>query len=133
MSRLRCMLEFFWSLLLVLGIQYALMRKIYPHATYGDTKVFQLLDNLKTPAEQIPFVLFLLPFAWTLITLARRRYRVESGSTAMLAGATVFLGMWVTAGRIEEVRIFLPFAMALIPLTTELAMQRFLPGRIAEH
>jgi hypothetical protein len=35
--------------------------------------------------------------------------------------------MWVTVGRIREVRIFLPFALALAPLTVELAMQRFLP------
>jgi hypothetical protein len=32
-------------------------------------------------------------------------------------------------GRIKEVRIFLPFALALAPLTVELAMQRFLPDR----
>jgi hypothetical protein len=40
----------------------------------------------------------------------------------------VFLAMWVTVGRIKEVRIFLPFALALAPLTAELAMQCFLPG-----
>ena len=121
------------SLLLVVGIQYMLMRRIYPHATYGDTPVLQLFDNLKSPREQIPFVLFLLPVGWTLVTLVRRRYPVGAGAVAALTGAVVFLGMWVTAGRIEEVRIFLPFAMMLVPLTTELAMQRFLPNETTEH
>jgi len=41
-------------------------------------------------------------------------------------GALIFLGMWVTVGRIEEVRIFLPFALALVPLTIEIALQQFL-------
>ncbi len=113
--------------LLVLGIQYALMRKIYPHATYGDTPVLQLFSNLTTPRELIPFVLFLLPLGWTFFTLARRRYEVQPASIAVLTGSVIFLGMWFTVGRIEEVRIFLPFAMAIIPLTAELAMQRFLP------
>jgi hypothetical protein len=119
------------SLLLVLGIQYALMRKIYPDATYGDTPVLQLFTNLKSLNEQIPFVLFLLPFGWTFVTLARRRYQVEAGSAAAFTGALLFLGMWVTVGRIEEVRIFLPFAMTVIPLTVELAMQRLLPREVA--
>ena len=46
----------------------------------------------------------------------------------MLAAAAIFLGMWVTAGKIDEVRIFLPFALALAPLTVDVAMQRFLAG-----
>jgi hypothetical protein len=93
----------------------------------------QLFTNLKTPREQIPFLLFLLPCGWTLVTQVRRRYRVDSGLIAMLVGAVIFLGMWVSVGRIEEVRIFLPFAMALIPLTIEVAMQRFLPNGASEQ
>jgi hypothetical protein len=30
----------------------------------------------------------------------------------------------VTIGKVDEVRIFLPFALALAPLTVEMAMQR---------
>jgi len=43
----------------------------------------------------------------------------------------IFLGMWVMVGRIKEVRIFLPFALALAPLTVELVMQRFV-GQVRE-
>jgi hypothetical protein len=60
--------------------------------------------------------------------LARRRYQAEASGIAMLMGAGVFFAMWITAGRIKEVRIFLPFALALAPVTVELAMQRFLGG-----
>jgi len=111
------------------GIQYDLMRRIFPQANYGNTPVFQLFLNLQAPSTQLPFFLFLVPFIWTAVTLLRRRYRVESAGVGMFAGAVIFMGMWLLVGRIKEVRIFLPFALALAPLTVELAMQRFLPDR----
>jgi hypothetical protein len=111
------------------GIQYDLMRRVFRQANYGDTPVFQLFLNLQAPSTQLPFFLFLVPFIWTAVTLLRRRYRVESAGVGMFAGAVIFMGMWLLVGRIKEVRIFLPFALALAPLTAELAMQRFLPDR----
>jgi hypothetical protein len=114
------------AVLLVLGIQYELMKRVYPQATYGKTQVLQLLWNLTSPSGYAPFFLFLVPVGWTVVMVARRRYRVETPGIAMLMAAAVFFGLWITAGRIKEVRIFLPFALALAPTTVELAMQRFL-------
>jgi hypothetical protein len=116
------------AVLLALGIQYDLMKRVYPQATYGDTQVLQLFLNLKAPWGYAPFVLFLLPMGWTAVMLVRRRYQVGSAGIGMFTAAVIFLGMWVVVGKIAEVRIFLPFALALAPLTVELAMQRFLPG-----
>jgi hypothetical protein len=113
------------ALMLVLGVQYWLMKKAYPLANYGDTAVLQLLYNLKTVLGFVPFLLFMPPVAWTVVMTARRRYAIESAECGMFAGAVIFFGMWVMVGRIKEVRIFLPFALALAPLTVELAMQRF--------
>jgi hypothetical protein len=104
------------------------MKKVYPLADYGDTPVLQLFLNLKSPQAYAPFLLFLLPTAWTAVMLMRRRYQVESSGIGVFTAAAIFLGMWVVVGKIAEVRIFLPFALALAPLTAELAMQRFLPG-----
>jgi hypothetical protein len=101
---------------------------VYPQATYGHTQVVQLFLNLRSPEKFIPFVLFLAPFAWTAAMLRQRRYESGSAEMGMFTAAVIFLGMWVTVGRIGEVRIFLPFALALAPLTVELAMQRFLPA-----
>jgi hypothetical protein len=116
------------AVLLVLGIQYDLMKRLYPQATYGKTQVLQLMWNLTSPSGYAPFLLFLVPVVWTIVMLARRRYQAEASGIAMLMGAAVFFAMWITAGRIKEVRIFLPFALALAPVTVELAMQRFLGG-----
>ena len=115
------------AMLLVLGIQYYLMKKVYPQANYGDTQVVQLLFNLKSPSGYAPFLLFLLPTGWTAIMVWRRRYLAGSAEIATFAGAAIFFVMWLTVGRIKEVRIFLPFALGLAPLTVEFAMQRFLP------
>ncbi|MCU1251879.1 MAG: hypothetical protein JWQ49_4908 [Edaphobacter sp.] len=116
------------AMLLVLGIQYDLMKRVYPQANYGHTQVFQLFFNLKSLPGYIPFFLFMVPLGWTTVMLARRRYLAGSAEIGMFIAAVIFLGMWATVGRIKEVRIFLPFALALVPLTVELAMQRFLPA-----
>jgi hypothetical protein len=122
------------AILLVVAIQFELMRKMYPQASYGDTPVLELFLNLRSPLRYIPFALFLVPSVWTALVLTRRRYKTGSAEIGMLAGAAIFLGMWVTAGKIDEVRIFLPFALALAPLTVEVAMQRFLAGtEVAEE
>jgi hypothetical protein len=87
--------------------------------------MFQLLINLRTPTEWLPFVLFLLPLGWTLRTLVRSGVRPEGPAAGVLAGSLLFLCLWMVMGRIEEVRIFLPFAFTLAPLTVGLAIERF--------
>jgi hypothetical protein len=117
------------AVLVAVGIQYDLMTRVYPQANYGHTQVLQLLFNMTSLSSYIPFLLFMPPLVWTAVMLARRRYQAGSAEIGMFTAAVIFMGMWVTVGRIREVRIFLPFALALAPLTVELAMQRFLPGR----
>ena len=116
------------AVVLAVGIQYWLMMRVYPQANYGYTQVLQLFLNLRSPAKFFPFLVFLAPFGWTAVMLMRRRYQASSAGIGMFTAAVIFLGMWVTVGRIWEVRIFLPFALVLAPLTVELAMQHFLPG-----
>ena len=118
----------FLAVLASVGLQYYLMHVAYPGATYRDGPMFQLLVNLTSPTEWLAFGLFLMPFGWTVWTLVLRRGRGEGPATAVLAGALLFLCMWVVMGRLEEVRIFLPFALALAPLTVGLAIERYTPG-----
>ncbi len=117
------------AVVLATGIQYDLMGRVYPQANYGDTPVLQLFLNMQAPTTQLPFFLFLVPFGWTAVMLVRRRYKADSAEVGVFVGALIFMGMWLAVGRIKEVRIFLPFALALAPLTVELAMQRFLVDR----
>ncbi|WP_158945938.1 hypothetical protein [Granulicella sp. S190] len=111
---------------MVVGIQFWLMRRVFPAASYGDTPVFQLFLNLREPSGWIPFLLFMAPVGWTFAMVVRRRHEAEAAGAGMLTGAVIFLGMWVVVGRIQEVRIFLPFALTLAPLTAEVMITRFL-------
>ena len=114
------------SILLTGGIQYYLMRVVYPNATYQGTPVFQLFLNLTHPS--VPFLLFIGPYAWTMWVILRKMRGQMRGPTAALGiGSAIFMGMWWTLGRIEEVRIFLPFALAISPTTVMAALWRFLP------
>jgi hypothetical protein len=106
------------------AVQLFVMKVLYPHAGYGDTPVFQLLLNLKSPRGYLPFLLFLVPVFWLLWQIAKRRYSPSGAQMGLLAGAAIFAMLWFVVGRIEEVRIFMPFSLALVPMTVEAALQR---------
>jgi hypothetical protein len=105
------------------GIQYYLMHIVYPHASYGSTPVFQLVLNITDHLRIFPFLIFMLPWVWTASFFARHRDALPGPSAALLVGSTVFLLLWCVVGKIDEVRIFLPFAVALIPATVQAAMR----------
>lgn len=113
------------AVLLVLGIQYYLAHVAFPHAAYGKTPVFQLVLNLTHPGEWVPFFLFMAPWAWMMGQVARRRVLLDAPSIALVTASVLFMGLWFLAGRVEEVRIFMAYALALIPLTCGCAMERF--------
>lgn len=104
------------------GIQFYLMHIAYPHASYGSTPIFQMLLNITDRLRIFPFLIFLLPWAWTIQHFARRRLAPPAAATALFAGSILFLLLWCVVGKIDEVRIFLPFALALAPLTAQAAM-----------
>jgi hypothetical protein len=106
------------------GIQLWLARVVYPQATYGAVKLWQLWPNLKHGTRWPPFVVFLLPLAWLLARGLRSGFVREGVGCAVLVGALLYAGLWITIGKIDEVRIFLPFAWALAPLTAQMLMQR---------
>lgn len=98
------------------AILWALMHVIYPHATYGSTPVFQLLLNL-SPGQLVPFFLFFAPTLYVFLH-ARRTLATQDGpSLSLLLTSAIYFASWALVGRVEEVRIFVPFALALMPQT----------------
>jgi hypothetical protein len=106
------------------GAQIYIMRIVYPHATYGSTPIFQLPLNYTDHIRIVPFALFIIPSLWVAIQIVRRRFGPQPAQAGVLLGAGIFLCLWIVLGKIDEVRIFLPFAFALTPLTVEAAMVR---------
>ncbi len=110
------------------GLQFYLMHIVYPTAKYIDGPMFQLVLNIMSPSGWIAFLLFLAPLLWTLKKLYGHFDTVDGPVAGFMAGSAVFFCLWVVAGRVQEVRIFLPFALALAPLTVEVAMEQFEPN-----
>ena len=121
------------AVLLAGGIQYYLMHAVYPNASYGSTPVLELMLNFTDRLRWVSFALFMMPWAWLVTTLVRRRPVVETPGLALVAGSAVYVALWWVVGKIDEVRIFMPYAVALVPLTCACAMERFVGVRDDER
>jgi hypothetical protein len=108
------------------GTQLYIMRVKYPHASYGPIPILMIKHDLRQPLTFPPFLCFMLPIAWTYFRFWRDRNR-ESGEDTdlgLVIGSMMYVILWVVLGKLDEVRIFIPFALALAPLTVELAIRR---------
>lgn len=102
--------------LIALATQLWLMRVVYPQASYGRVKLWQLWPNLHHATRWPPFLLFLLPLLWMAAHNTLHGWPRDAAGRATAIGAALFAVLWCTIGKIDEVRIFLPFALALTPL-----------------
>ena len=107
------------SLLIALlagGVQLYLMFVRFPNARYGAGGVVRVTENLH-PEMLLTMLLGLFPY-WVLVGLIlSKRYKPDGPTVALLASSALYLVVWFVVGRLEEVRIFLPFAFALVPAT----------------
>lgn len=97
-------------------VQLYLMLVRFPNAHYGSEGVVQLTNNLK-PEMWATMLLALLPFGLLLGVLIGKRYRPSPVMVMLLTSSLLYFPLWATVGLLDEVRIFLPFAFALIPAT----------------
>ena len=109
------------------AIQFLLMHRIFPNAGYGDTPVFQLRHNLVNFVGYLPFFVFMAPVLWTAWQALGKRLKVSAPDASLLIGGLIFLGMWAVVGVLQEVRIFMPYALALAPLTVSLLLEQINP------
>jgi len=110
--------------LIGVGIQLYLMKIRYPQATYGPIPVWMIRYALRQPLNFPPFLCFIAPFAWTVIRFFRRPPPADAANQGILVGSVLYFALWVVMGKLDEVRIFVPFALALAPLTIELMIRR---------
>ncbi len=106
--------------------QLYIMHVKYPHTSYGPIPIVMVRHDLHQPLSFPPFVFFMLPVAWMLVQFWRDRARRLADETdlGLVIGSVLYLVLWVILGKVDEVRIFIPFAMALAPLTIDLALRR---------
>ena len=105
-------------------MQALLIKVVYPHARHYDSAVFMLPHDIGHPVEVAQFLVYLAPTIWVALEARRRRFTTDAASLGLLFAAAPFVLLWMLLGRLEEVRIFLPMAVVLIPLGVQMIMLR---------
>lgn len=88
----------------------------FPHAQYGPEGVIQIAANLR-PGMWLTMLLTFFPYFVLVGLLIAKRVRLDGPQTMLLVASILYLVLWAIAGQLDETRIFLPFAFALIPTT----------------
>ena len=111
------------SIAAAIGVQYFIMHRMYPDAP-RQVAALQLFSNLKLWLNYFVVAAALFPWWITLAAgdapLACAGWLVGWGS---LIGSVVHFALFYILGIAWEVRIFLPFAMTLVPLTVTLGLR----------
>ena len=124
--------------LLAGGVQLYLSHVVYPQASYGSTPVWQWRLNLLEPGRWLPFVVVMVPYAWFVRRGTQKvegapLSSVEIASRAMLPGSLMYLGVFLVLGKMDEVRIFMPFLLALTPAMALLLLRQASAGDAVER
>ena len=105
--------------------QLYIMRVKYPHASYGTTPILMIRHDLQQPLALPPFLCFMVPIVWTYVQFWRNRSRgwEDHNDSGLIIASLLYLVLWVVLGKLDEVRIFIPFALAMIPLSVDLSLR----------
>lgn len=118
------------SVAAAVSVQAYIICVLYPQATYGDTPRFQSLMNVTQPLRIVPFLLFVAPLVWVLLQWMRGRFLPSALQRAVLVASVLFAVLWGVMGKIDEVRIFLPFAVLIAPIVAAMLMDGFREHRM---
>ncbi len=101
------------------SVQWLIVHRIYPGAQ-RNVSAFQLIGNLHSGMGWLAIVLSLAPYGVTLWLAARHWHTLGGWSRGLILGSVIHFAMFYMLGMAEEVRIFLPFAMAVLPVSVPL-------------
>jgi len=98
------------------GIQFYLMRVVYPQAHYkSHDEPFQLISNFTHAHHYVSMALALGLFLYVVLLYRRFAPHMLFADHFLLLAALVYLPLWLVLGIASEVRIFVPFLVAVSP------------------
>jgi hypothetical protein len=98
---------------IAVGVQGYLQFVRFPHLSYWPgTSVLQFRNNLGFH-NMANLVAALLPYLLVGGALKMKRARLDAVDTLILVASGLYLAIWFTVGIADEVRIYVPFLMAL--------------------
>ena len=107
------------SAIMAIGIEWLITHRLFTHAPRS-APAFQLLENLHAINGAAAIACALLPWALTTWLAARSWSSIPLWLQGVALGSVFHFLMFLTFGMSEEVRIFLPFTITLIPLSATL-------------
>lgn len=114
----------------VLGVESYIKYILYPHNPFSDSLI-QLGENLKSPLALFCVVFAIAPYFLT-VALARKYWaQLEAWECALIVASVIEFLLFFVVAKVDEVRLFIPFAMALLP-TSAILLCRELVGEKAE-
>jgi hypothetical protein len=117
--------------LLAGGVQTYMQFIRLPHLSYyPGTEVFMAIANLQLHPLVSSF-LALLPFLLAGTFMAVKRIRLDAFDSLVVVSSILYLGLWYAVGLLSEVRIYVPFMMALSVVGAK-GMATFLSGGSAK-
>ena len=108
--------------LLALAVQWLLQHLLFPYATYPpDTQFVQLLRNLH-PRSLVTFGIAILPYVFLVAGATGCWRRLDAQDQLLILASLAYLPLWLTVGVNSEVRIFVPYLLALTPTAAKLLL-----------
>ncbi|HWZ50911.1 MAG TPA: hypothetical protein VNW54_05555 [Granulicella sp.] len=107
------------GLIAVLGVEFYIKNVLYPSNRFSDP-LFELLTNLKSPFTLYCVCIALAPY-FLIVFLALRRWKtLEAWESALLVASIVEFFIFMILALADEVRLFMPYPMALLPSSAAL-------------
>ena len=114
-------------LMIAAAIQAFLQFILFPDAMYPHgLRVVHLAENLQ-PRQLVVVVIALLPWVLLMRLLVRYRKEMEPGDVLAAIASCLYVPLWWAVGIVSEVRLFVPFLLAMTPTAAKL-MVLFLRG-----
>ena len=106
------------------AIEWFISHRMFPHSARS-APAFQLLENLHAVNGAAALACVLGPWVLTIWLAARTWGAMPVWLRGIALGSIFHFLMFLTFGMSEEVRIFLPFTLTLIPLSATLLYRWF--------
>jgi hypothetical protein len=108
------------------GIQAYLAFIRFPDKHYGPEHAVVLHLNLNANSLSL-LLLSILPFVLIAALVVVHHIRLSSVDALILTASTIYLPIWFTVGLVAEVRIFVPFLLALCVVAARVSAAYLLP------
>jgi hypothetical protein len=107
------------GLIATLGVEFYIKNVLYPGNRFSDP-LFELVRNIASPISLFCVGIAFAPYFLTLYFALRRWSSLEAWEAALIVASLVEFLLFVVVALADEVRLFLPYPMVLLPTSAAL-------------